>query len=229
MSYSYDHYERQRRRTYSASTRRSAFGYWIPLALTVTVATVGLVAWIWSERKDGDDEEDYKRTGEGRPQGYRDVGPGGVPYAPEGQSIHMEDDSMISRMSGALRRTPSPQQILDGASRRVAAGVAAAGAAVGGALSSIREEDKRDYEDHARWSDEADSRGGKPSQQTLDPQAGQNSSSNRQAPSGMRPGGKTRTVAVVVSAETDHTHDDNASYLQEHAVNTNLPYLSDEN
>ena len=225
MSYSYDRYERQRRQTYGASTRRSAFGYWIPLALTVTVATVGLVAWIWSERKDGDDEEDYKRKGEGRPPGYRDVGPGGTPYAPEGQSIHMEDEGMISRMSGALRRTPSPQQILDGASRRVAAGVAAAGAAVGGALSSIREEDKRDYEDHARWSDEADSRGGKPSQQIADLQAGQTSSWSRQVPPGTRPRGKIKTVAVVVSAETDHTHDEDASYLQEHAVNTALPYL----
>lgn len=42
---------------YGASREnRSAFGYWIPLALTVTAATVGLVAWVWSER--GDDESE---------------------------------------------------------------------------------------------------------------------------------------------------------------------------
>ena len=52
----------------------------------------------------------------------------------------VEDASIMGRMSGALRRTPSPQQILDGASKKVVAGVSAAGAAVTGALSSIIEE-----------------------------------------------------------------------------------------
>lgn len=43
---------------YGASRDRSAFGYWIPLALTVTAATVGVVAWIWSERDDADSESE---------------------------------------------------------------------------------------------------------------------------------------------------------------------------
>lgn len=60
MSYSYERVERRRRTTsggsFGASSSRSAFGYWIPLALTATAATVGLVAWIWSERRDDEEE-----------------------------------------------------------------------------------------------------------------------------------------------------------------------------
>ena len=74
----------------------------------------------------------------------------------------------MARMQGALRRTPSPQQIFDGASKRVVAGVTAAGAFVGGALTSIREDNKGegDYEDHSRWSEEAQTRAHERSQQS---------------------------------------------------------------
>ena len=69
MSYSY---ERTKRTTKSGvgsgfgySGSRSTWGYWIPLALTVTAATVGVVAWVWSERRDDDDSssssEDERR------------------------------------------------------------------------------------------------------------------------------------------------------------------------
>ena len=61
-------------------------------------------------------------------------------------------------MSGALRRTPSPQQFFDSAGKTVAAGMAAAGAAVGSALAAIREEDKGAYADHETWSEEADAK-----------------------------------------------------------------------
>lgn len=33
-------------------------GYWVPLALTVGIATIGIAAWIWSERSDDDDNND---------------------------------------------------------------------------------------------------------------------------------------------------------------------------
>ena len=65
-------------------------------------------------------------------------------------------------MSGALRRTPSPHQLLGNAGKTVAAGVAAAGAAVGSALASIREDDKNAYADHETWSEEADAKKTKP-------------------------------------------------------------------
>jgi len=83
-----------------------------------------------------------------------------------------------ARMSGALRRTPSPQQFLDSTGKTVAAGVAAAGAAMGKALASIREEDKHYGENP--WSEEADAK------------------KDRAAPASDK---RRRTVAIVVSAD----------------------------
>ncbi|KAL8716616.1 MAG: hypothetical protein Q9225_006075 [Loekoesia sp. 1 TL-2023] len=227
MSYSYDRYER--RRTTSGASRRSALGYWIPLAVTVTVATVGLAAWVWSEREDHDDDDYYDdRKGDGRPPpDYREVGPGGVPYHPSGGAPQMQDESFMSRVSGAIRRTPSPQQILDGASRRVAAGVSAAGAAVGGALSAIREEDRRDFEDHSRWSEEAETRAttatapARPDQRSVKASMTVGLSNSGES----RGGKKRKTVAVVVSADIGHHEpDEEVTYIQEHAsILSHLP------
>ncbi|ODH53387.1 hypothetical protein GX48_00586 [Paracoccidioides brasiliensis] len=150
---------------FSSTGRKTALGYWLPLAITVGVATVSLAAWVWSERRDDDeDDEDYygddkRPTGSehgpefGQPQG----GPSRATGVYDG--AQPEDASVLSRFQGALRRTPSPQQLFDGASRRVAAGVAAAGAVVGGALGAIREARSGDYEDHSLWTEEANSRG----------------------------------------------------------------------
>ena len=235
MSYSYDRYER--RQAGGASSRRSALGYWLPLALTVTAATVGIVAWIWSERND-DESDDFPERGDDRPPSrpsgpppeFRGSEPGQPPYERRDGSQNLEDEGMVARVSGALRRTPSPQQLFDGASRRVAAGVAAAGAAVGGALSSIREEDKRDFEDHSRWSEEAESRagdvkagaGGASSQKRSGPESRATETSSSTVPatqSGPKSPGERKTVAFVVSGEAvDHNHSDDVPYLQEHAV-----------
>ena len=221
-------YERQsssRRQAYGASNSKTALGYWVPLAVTVTIATVGLVTWIWSERKDSDDD-DYDRKGrreQGPPTGP-DVGPGQRSYAPgTGGGIVMEDESVLGRVSGAFRRTPSPQQFFDGATRRVAAGVAAAGAAVGGALSSIREEDKGHYEDHTRWSEEAAARANLSRTQSgpYDGARQLGSTSQPQVPlAGKRGGDKRKAVAIVVSAERKHhgNHEEEVRYIQTHAV-----------
>jgi hypothetical protein len=100
-------------------------------------------------------------------------------------------------MSGVIRRTPSPQQFFDTASRQVAA----AGAAAGAALSSIievdsnhgddvresrntRREDRDGFSDHERWSEEADDRQSKRT-------------------GGYNNGKAKRTVAVVLSADFD--------------------------
>ncbi len=253
MSYSYE--RRQRRQTYGATGQRTAWGYWIPLAVTVTIATAGLAAWIWSERKD--DEDDYPpgspppgygnapasnygppgpSTGpDSMPPGQYGPPPPGFPSAPPssfggpppGQPPYapglgpdnrgVEEESMVSRMSGALRRTPSPQQIIDGASRRVVAGVAAAGAAVGGALTSITEEDKKDYEDHSRWSEEADSQNGasRKGPELRDAEASKVVSRAQASTTGAS---KKKTVAIVISAETDYEHAEDATYHSEHAV-----------
>lgn len=225
MSFPQDPRRRSRAAGFSATGRRTAMGYWIPLALTVGVATISVAAWIWSERNDEDDEgDDRPHDGDGHypppgavggdfpPPGYgagefaRSTGSDAIP----GNAQY--DPSFMARMQGALRRTPSPQQIFDGASRRVVAGVTAAGALVGGALTSIREENRGDFEDHSRWSEEAESRtnqdaaaptmsGGLPSRGLA---AGQRSFDK-----------KKKVVAIVVSSLSPADSDEFAS---EHAV-----------
>jgi hypothetical protein len=251
MSYSYERVERRRRTTggggsFGASGSRSAFGYWIPLALTVTAATVGLVAWIWSERRDDDEESSGEEhlpggipppgyatmsgglppgpgpagfqgpppgpmgapsqggfqgppqggyqgpppgfaggpppegfqgpppgfAGGPPPEGFQGPPPGGFQGPPPGPGAEFtarstgvevqtqEDNKLIGRISGAAKRAPSPTSSYDWASGKVAAGMAAAGAMIGGALGSIRERSQDDYEDHERWSEEAETRDG---------------------------------------------------------------------
>jgi hypothetical protein len=103
-------------------------------------------------------------------------------------------------MSGALRRTPSPQQFFDSTGKTVAAGVAAAGAAVGKALASIREEE-RPFADNNPWSEEADAR------------------KDRATPGGGR---KRKTVAIVVSADS-HVAALEDEGFHEHAVSALQP------
>ncbi|KAJ5676521.1 uncharacterized protein N7477_002154 [Penicillium maclennaniae] len=216
---------------FSATGRRTAMGYWIPLALTVGVATISIAAWIWSERNHDDDEDDQPFEGETPypPHGPSDSNIPPPSYASEGyaRSTGPEapgdaryDASFMGRMQGALRRTPSPQQIFDGASRRVVAGVTAAGALVGGALTSIREEGRGDFEDHTRWSEEAAARnvGGQPGTApamsgalpTRGPAASQNSFDK-----------KKKTVAIVLSSVSPADSDEFAS---EHAsILSHLP------
>jgi hypothetical protein len=191
----------------------------VPLLLTVTVATIGLAAWIWSERYSDDEDEDDDRTeprldGSQPPTVYRDSPPGNVAYKTDVRPTE-ETSGYIARMSGALRRAPSPQQILDSTSRTVVAGVAAAGAVVGSALSSIREEDKNAYKDHKTWEEEAEARKAISSSST----ALASSSMHSQKMPVSQETGRRKTVAVVVSADADGDGmDDGEDYMQEHAV-----------
>ncbi|MCJ1283052.1 hypothetical protein MMC26_002379 [Xylographa opegraphella] len=226
---SYDRHETSRRRQgYGASTHRSTLGYWVPLVLTVTVATIGLAAWIWKERSDDDDHNENRKRPGGPPPALGNVGNGQPAYARGSDNQPQDDATMMARMSGALRRTPSPQQIFDSASRHVVAGVAAAGAAVGGALSSIREEDKRDFEDHTRWSEEAKARVVGAPEKGI-PQVGPEPAmdlSSRQASQGRKPGEKKKAVAICVSAESKHhrPHEEEVAYIQAHAsILSHLP------
>ena len=239
---------------------RTTWGHWIPLAITVTVATAGIAAWIWNERKGDDEEDDYHPPqrpfsqgfpqngfqgappdtgygisgpppdGYGPPPGqYPPMAPTGFDSIPSGQPPYMgapgqrgaEEESIVARMSGALRRTPSPQQIIDGASKRVAAGVAAAGAVVGGALASITEEGKGGYEDHSRWSEEADSQNGSTRRrQAPELRDTETSAGTGETRAGRKTSAGRKTVAIVVSAATEHEYDEDADYHQEHAVST---------
>ncbi|KAL8365619.1 hypothetical protein RB595_004438 [Gaeumannomyces hyphopodioides] len=222
-----------------SSRRHGVWSHWVPLALTVTVATVGVAAWVWSQRSDDDDESalalqqqqqqppppqnpqhtdiDYNNAdyGDNPPYGATNRGvagrQAGVPRPSGGlpPDVKPGEENLNAgwgaRMSGALRRTPSPQQFFDSAGKTVAAGVAAAGAAVGSALAAIREEDKGAYADHETWSEEADAKKKvTPSSRAAGSGAGSSSSKRR------------KTVAIVVSADT-HLDDMDADGFVEHA------------
>ncbi|OCL10166.1 hypothetical protein AOQ84DRAFT_353666 [Glonium stellatum] len=235
MSFSYDRYERRQ-----SSNRRTTLGYWVPLVFTVTVATAGLVAWIWSERRDDDDESDDADLSYGeerdtkRPPGpilgpRRDIGTasGSVSQGVETR----EEESFIARMSGAIQRTPSPQQMFDTVSKKAVAGFAAAGAAVGGALSSIREEEKDDFGDHSRWSEEAAIRRNVEAQsaQSASAVATHTSSFSTSVRTGPQTtSGRRKTIVVVLSAETTldsmHEMEEHGPYHTEHAsILSHLP------
>lgn len=206
-------------------SKRGVWSHWVPLVVTLTVATAGAAAWVWSQRKDDDDDEhepglDYDNADYGDNPSYgasrggksQQPPPQGGPYPPStrgddtqsyGVGPGPSDPAAAgwgARMSGALRRTPSPQQFIDSAGKTVATGFAAAGAAMGKALASIREEDK--YNDNP-WSEEADAK------------------RERDTP----PGVKRKTVAIVVSADSPLADTDPSSggYL-EHAVR-DYPFL----
>ncbi|KAL1989668.1 hypothetical protein VTN49DRAFT_6865 [Thermomyces lanuginosus] len=214
MSYPQDSRSRRGPRPgmgFSSTGRRTLMGYWVPLAITVGVAAISIAAWIWSEREERDDDGEYDGRDRDHPEGRtpsEGASSHGVTYArstavDERAGTQSEDSSVIARMQGALRRTPSPQQIFDGASRRVAAGVAAAGALVGGALSSIREE-RGDFEDHSRWQEEADARA---------------RAAARSAP----PEKKRKTVALVVSSATSHDGPEDLSLSEHASILSHLP------
>jgi hypothetical protein len=133
-----------------------------------------------------------------------------------------------------MRRTPSPQQAFDSVKKFGAAGIAAAGAAMGGALSAIREEstesrsrgvDRRTEEgfsDHERWSEEAEKRVASHADQSRDVVstnvAGFGESTG--AVPKQYTGGRRKMVAIVVSSETllGDLQEDDGKYHSEHAV-----------
>ncbi len=243
MASSYDRYERNSRR------RGTTLTSWLPLALTVTAATIGIAAWIWSERNDEDEDElppppgppggpndgIYGRNPDGSvrtgPPSYADVRPGEVGYGtipgqfPQQEPQRPEESqSFMARMSGALRRSPSPQQMFEGASRSVVGGITAAGTMVGSALGRIMEEDKNAYKDHERWSEEAEARHAGVSPGPEHQGIEMRSESEPTVVPAQQVSEKRKTVAIVVSADTgsDYFEDDGEEF-HEHAVsNINL-------
>lgn len=206
-----------------SSRRHGIWSHWVPLALTVTVATVGVAAWVWSQRSSEEEDEegitqhlDYDNADYGDRPTYGTTGDGVRSRGPPSFRSELRPDEVGygvtqpadttgpgwgARMSGALRRTPSPQHILDRAGKTVAAGVAAAGTAVGTALASIRENDKSAFADHETWSEEADAK-----KETV-PRSQASGSSHK----------RRKNVAIVVSADTHLDEVDDEGY-HEHAV-----------
>ncbi|TLS25050.1 hypothetical protein PpBr36_06963 [Pyricularia pennisetigena] len=217
-----------------SSRRHGVWTHWVPLVLTVTVATVGIAAWAWSQRSDDDDEVPSRPNNGGgnntassyaqHQQGdqhldYENADYGdNPPYGAANRSLDVKTGADAhsegvsgwgTRMSGALRRTPSPQQFLDSAGKTVAAGVAAAGAAVGSALAAIREEDKNAYADHETWSEEADAK-------------------KKDKGSSSKHGSKKRkTVAIVVSADMRMDEVDEDGFHEHASLLSHIPKTVD--
>ncbi|KAH6656885.1 hypothetical protein BKA67DRAFT_655190 [Truncatella angustata] len=209
----------------SRSRRRGVWSHWVPLAVTLTVATVGVAAWAWSQRQGDEEEEappadlDYENADYGDNPAYgadnREHGYSKAESATYGVTdAHLEAQQNAgwgTTMSGALRRTPSPQQFFSNAGKAVTAGVGAVGAAMGSALAAIREEDKNAYADHETWSEEAESRKGKDKQPGLS----------------RDPSKRRKTVAVVVSADTSIDDLDEDSFHEHASILSHIPRNTD--
>lgn len=212
----------------SRSSRRGVWSHWVPLVLTVTVATVGVAAWAWSQRQTEEEEEspadlDYDNAdyGENPPYGVNDSrnystsaskADGPAYGVAEVRAEANANAGWGHQMSGALRRTPSPQQFLSNAGKTVAAGVGAVGAAMGSALAAIREEDKNAYADHETWSEEADSR----------------KDTNKDKPPVSRDSGKRRkVVTVVVSADANMDVADDDGFHEHASILSHIPRNTD--
>lgn len=200
---------------YESSRRRGGWGPWVPLVLTVTAATVGVAAWLWSQQKE--DEEDirdldYNTDSSSDTSRYgetsRELSDIKEPLVDDEQErlLSQQPQGSPTTTWAALRRTPSPQHFFDSAKRTVAAGVTA----VGSALASIREEERRDYADHETWSEVADARKEKERAVPTTP-AATTSQPTKEANK------RRKKVAIIVSADAQLDHSDVDGFL-EHAV-----------
>ncbi|KAI1456471.1 hypothetical protein F4805DRAFT_432059 [Annulohypoxylon moriforme] len=220
----------------SRSRRRGVWGHWVPLVVTLTVATVGVAAWAWSQRTNEHEEEesdpepadlDYENADYGENPPYGATGRESRPPGDGVNSSFRADDVSYgvgemhpeasgvaagwgSQVSGALRRTSSPQQFLTNAGKTVAAGMAGVGAAVGSALAAIREDDKNAYADHETWSEEAEAR-----KEKSPPPQPRDSSKRR------------KTVAIVVSADTNMDEFDADGFHEHASILTHIPRTVD--
>ncbi|KAK3683892.1 hypothetical protein B0T22DRAFT_469113 [Podospora appendiculata] len=230
-----------------SSRRRGVWSHWVPLLLTVTVATAGVAAWVWSQRKDEDHPEagteaevaeqglDYENADYGdnpaygasrannpdgsKPPSYAggELRPGEAGYGTTQTREESSASGWGAQMSGALRRTPSPQQFLDSARKTVVAGVSAAGVAMGSALAAIREEDKTAYADHETWSEEADAK----TEKVAPP------SQSRDVAVAKDAGKRRKKVVIVVSADTQLDDVDSDGFHEHASILSHIPRQTD--
>lgn len=156
-----------------------------------------------------------------------------------------EQSGWYGRVQGVMRRTPSPQQFFDSASKQVSAGFAAAGAALGSIVEEERDDDYQDnrrasrsgerrterrtagkeerekegFSDHERWSEEADE---KQRVSTVEAESTRRVGAAKEE--GQGKSRAKRSVAVVVSADTnaDIAAYEDSGYRTEHAVSPSL-------
>jgi hypothetical protein len=145
-----------------------------------------------------------------------------------------QDGTWYGRVQGVIKRTPSPQQVFDSATKGVSAGMAAAGAALGSIMEGSDEEydDRRrrgrdsrrndeGFSDHERWSEEADERQ-RVSASAVEVESSRRADNARSLRGEKGTRGAKKAVAVVVSADTftDVGYNDHSSaeFTTEHAV-----------
>ncbi|KAK0263512.1 hypothetical protein B0A54_00869 [Friedmanniomyces endolithicus] len=170
----------------------------------------------------------------------------------QGQSdAHFEESqsqqTFFGQVRGAMRRTPSPQQFLDHASKQVSAGIAAAGSALGsimedpehdrrvyddrgqGEQSQRKRGDRREdrdregFSDHERWSEEADEKVRVGKVEAESERRADTARSGREDPG---KGRARKTVAVVVSADTNmdgKMDEEDIVYDQHASILSHLP------
>ncbi|KAL7931680.1 hypothetical protein V8C35DRAFT_309233 [Trichoderma chlorosporum] len=205
----------------SSRSRRGVWSHWVPLAITLTVATAGLAAWVWSQRKEtvedhaeAEPDLDYENADYGENPAYgasaeqRRLVPPPEHAQRDGYATGAEmadgQSGWGTRMTSAFASSNS-HNFLDSTGKTVAAGVAAAGAAVGKALASIREEDRPEHET-AAWPEEREVKREKGPAPSLK---------------------KRKTVAIVISADSQFT-DDDEDITHEHAsILSHIPKHND--
>ncbi|KAG8624671.1 hypothetical protein KVT40_007738 [Elsinoe batatas] len=186
--------------------------------LTLTLASAGLAAWIWSERRTSssypptDDEELYRYDSD-------EAGTAPPPYPPQssGSRAAPQSDNLLNRATTVVR-SASPG-LYDSAGRLVAAGtgaLAAGAAALGLSIASSdpsnnarpgvrRQRSAREdgFSDHERWSEEAS----RPR-----PDKGKSKAATAK-----------RTVAIVVSAEPREGLDESIIGQEHTSILSHLP------
>ncbi|KAF2168832.1 hypothetical protein M409DRAFT_52835 [Zasmidium cellare ATCC 36951] len=153
----------------------------------------------------------------------------------QSRDVRRDDNTFIGRMTGAIKRTPSPQQFFDSASKQVMGGLAAAGSALGSIMEvesngdhdEYRRRDDRDgFSDHERWSEEADER---QRVTAVEAESGKRVDAARREREEKGKNKAKRTVAIVVSADFDAGDDAyEGDFRTEHgSILSHLPNLHD--
>ncbi|RFU82022.1 peroxin 22 [Trichoderma arundinaceum] len=204
----------------SSRSRRGVWSHWVPLAVTLTVATAGLAAWVWSQRKESSEDHveaepdlDYENADYGENPAYG-ASAGRKLAPPSEQGRQRDQNYAVGAGEVAAEGTPSgwgsrvTSAFTSNPGKTVAAGVAAAGAAVGKALASIREEDRPEHESNP-WPEEREVRrekGPAPTQSTQK---------------------KRKTVAIVISADSQFTDDDDDIAHEHASILNHIPRHND--
>ncbi|KAK5715623.1 hypothetical protein LTR15_010269 [Elasticomyces elasticus] len=165
------------------------------------------------------------------------------------------EQTFFGQVRGAMRRTPSPQQFYDQASKQVSAGLAAAGGVLGSIMEDgdeheqesygrregerrggsggggevreeRREEQREGFSDHERWSEEAEEKERDRGVVEVESERRADAARSGRSTGGEGKQRQRKTVAVVVSADTNmdgKMDDEDIIYDQHASILSHLP------